>query len=143
MEESIREDWEDVCRRHKLRYVILFGSRVSSRVDKLSDWDFAVRFGRQPSVHEMVELLADMVNLVGDDRVDLVVLDRPGLPPALLHEVLWRGKPLCILDNDTYLWDKVKALALYQEYLQVFQPRLKAMVKRLAKRRTHKESQEI
>jgi len=69
--------------------------------------------GGDPVLREIIDLLADIMDLVGDDRVDLVVLDRPGLPPALLHEVLWRGKPLCILDRDAYLWDKVRALALY------------------------------
>ncbi len=126
--------WARLCRRYGLKYLVLFGSRASGKADRLSDWDFAARFGRRPGIREIVDLLADIMDLVRDDRVDLVILDRPGLPPALLHEALWRGKPLCILDRDAYLWDKVRALALYQEYLVVFRPGLEAMVKRLAKR---------
>jgi len=129
-----KDAWTRLCRRYGLKYLVLFGSRASGGADRLSDWDFAARFGRRPGIREIIELLADIMDLVGDDRVDLVVLDRPGSPPALLHEALWQGKPLCIFDRDTYLWDKVRALALYQEYLVVFRPRLEAMVKRLAKR---------
>ena len=132
-------DWEGLCRRHGLRYLLLFGSRVSGRPDGLSDWDLAARFGRRPSTRELLELIADLVEFLGDDRVDLVVLDKPGLPPALLYEALWRGKPLCILDREAYLWDKVRALALYQEYRLIFRPHLEAMVKALAKRGPRKE----
>ena len=134
--------WRKLCERYGLKYLVLFGSRASGQADGLSDWDFAVRFGRRPSIHEVVELLADLIELAGDDRVDLVVLDRP-LPPALLHEVLWRGRPLCVVDRDVYLWDRVKALALYQEYLLVFRPRLEAMVRRFAERGANKEGQEV
>ena len=126
--------WRRLCQRYGIKYLVLFGSRVSGKADRLSDWDFAARFGRRPGMREIADLLADIMDLVEDSRVDLVVLDRPGLPPALLHEALWRGKPLCILDRDTYLWDKVGALAFYQEYLLVFRPGLEAMVKRFAKR---------
>jgi len=107
------DTWTRLCQRYGLKYLVLFGSRVSGKGDRLSDWDFAARFGRRPGIREIADLLADIMDLVEDDRVDLVVLDRPGLPPALLHEALWRGKPLCILNRDTYLWDKVSALALY------------------------------
>ena len=131
--------WEGLCRRHRIRYLVLFGSRASGRVDGLSDWDIAARLGRRPSTRELLELIADIVELLGDERVDLLVLDRPGLPPALLYEVLWRGRPLCILDREAYLWDRVRALALYQEYRLVFRQRLLAVVEALAKRGAREE----
>ncbi len=135
--------WAEICRRHRLLHLILFGSRVEGYADRLSDWDFAVRFERKPSLRELAALAGDLASVVGDERVDIVVVDHRPLPPPLLHAIFWRGKPLCVRSREAYLWDKVRALALYQEYLQVFRPALEAMVERLAKRGAAKKSQEV
>ncbi len=123
--------WEELCKRHRLRYLILFGSRVHGGKDGLSDWDFAAKFGRRPSMRELIELIADLVEAVGDDRVDLIVLD--DAPPTLLFEALWKGKLLCLADREEYLWDRVKASSLYNEYTMVFKPMLVKKVFRNAK----------
>ena len=136
-------DWEAFCREKRLSYIILFGSRVEGRVDPLSDWDFAVRFGRRPSLLEVGGLAADISRLIGDERIDVLVLDNPRLPPPLLYEVYWRGRPLCILDKELYIWDKVRALSLYQEYRIVFRPLMLQMVERLAKRGAVEEGEEV
>lgn len=126
--------WEEICRRHGLRYLLLFGSRVSGRPDALSDWDFAAKWGRRPSAVEVLELLADLEEAVGSDRVDLVVLDEAGPPPALLAEALWGGRVLCVVDRAELLWDRVRAAALYAEYCLLFRPLAVRGVRRLAER---------
>ena len=128
------ERLRSICRRHRLLYLVFFGSRAGGKGDALSDWDFAARFGRKPSLHEVARLVGDITDILRDDRVDLVVLDRAGLPPALLYEALWRGKLVCMEDRDAYLWDRVRALSLYQEYRVVFRPALVEAMKRLAQR---------
>ena len=135
--------WNAVCRRHRLLYLVVFGSRVEGRADGLSDWDFGARFGRRPSLWEVAGLVNDLADAVGDERVDVVVLDDPSLPPPLLYAALWRGKPLCVADREAYVWDRVRALALYQEYLLVFRPGLEAMVERLAGRRPAEKGEEV
>ncbi len=42
--------WTRLCRRYGLKYLVLFGSRASGKTDRLSDWDFAARFGRRPGI---------------------------------------------------------------------------------------------
>lgn len=138
-----RVDWETFCRKMRLRYLILFGSRVSGRPDALSDWDFAARFGRRPSLLERGRLAAEIARLIGDERVDIVVLDDYRLPPPLLYEVYWRGKPLCIIDRELYLWDKVRALSLYHDYRIALHPLAVRMVWKLAKRGAVKEGEEV
>ena len=113
------------------------------RPDALSDWDFAVRFARRPSLLEVGALAAEIARLIGNDRVDILVLDYPELPPALLYEVYWRGKPFCIIDRELYLWDKVRALSLYHDYRIALYPLAVRMLQRLAKREAPKKSEEV
>lgn len=136
-------DWASFCRRAGIRYLILYGSRVHGRPDALSDWDFAARWGRRPSPLELGELAARLAELIGDERVDILVLDSARIPPPLLYEVYWRGRPLCILDRELYLWDKVRALSLYQEYRILFRPLALKMVEELAKRGVVEEGEEV
>jgi predicted nucleotidyltransferase len=138
-----RDAWMRLCKKYKLRYILLYGSRVKGLADTLSDWDFAVRFGRKPSLIEIGRLASDIADVIGDERVDILVLDDLHLPPPLLYEALWESKPLCIVDRETYNWDKVRALSLYQEYLTVFRPELEKMVEELAKRKPAKKSEKI
>jgi predicted nucleotidyltransferase len=135
--------WVGLCRRYRLRYIILYGSRAKGLADPLSDWDFAVRFGRKPSLLEVGSLASDIADIIGDERVDILVLDEPHLPPPLLYEALWEGKPLCILDREVYIWDRVRALSLYQEYQLIFRPELEKMVEELAKREPAKKGEKI
>ena len=44
------DTWTRLCQRYGLKYLVLFGSRASGNADRLSDWDFAARFGRRPGI---------------------------------------------------------------------------------------------
>ncbi len=110
--------WERVCSEHGLKYLTLFGSRAGGRVNGLSDWDVAVKFGRKYAPEEYLGLLAEIIEVVGSDAVDLIVLD--DAPPPLLFNALWGGSPLCIRDHGEYHWDRVKASAMFSDYLVDF-----------------------
>lgn len=60
--------------RHRgLRLLLLFGSRARGDADGGSDWDLG--YQATPEL-DPTSLLADLVGLLGTDRIDLVDLDR-------------------------------------------------------------------
>jgi len=118
-----REGFEDIGRRFRVKYIILFGSRVSGSVDAFSDWDFGVRFGRRVCLREYLDMLSALMDVVDSDYVDLVVVDDLfDSNPPLLYSILWEGKPVYIGDEETYHWDRVMASRLYNEYRLLFKP---------------------
>ncbi len=59
--------------------LLVFGNRVSGRPDSLSDWGFAARYGRSPSVHEVAELANYLAERLSVNSIDVVVLNDPSI----------------------------------------------------------------
>lgn len=133
---KLRSLMGDACDRFGLAYLLVFDSRVSGRPDSLSDWDFAARYGRTPSVHEIAELANYLAERLSVDSIDVVVLDDPNIPPPLLYEALWKGLLLYVGDREAYRWDRVRALSMYHEYVTIFKPGLREAVRWFARSRS-------
>ena len=74
-EHLVREVGRLACRYPGLRLLILFGSRARGDAHAGSDWDF----GCLADGHfDLFALLAELVSVLGTDRVDLVDLARAG-----------------------------------------------------------------
>ncbi len=80
----------------------LFGSVALQRAGKLSDVDLAVYLDDSLNSYERfdleLELLSDLGDIIGTDRVDLVVMN--DAPISLNFEIIKANHPLFIRDND-------------------------------------------
>lgn len=91
-----------LCQRHAVRLLTLFGSAVER--DDPGDLDF----GYLPSDETMpLALLTDLVDLIEDDRIDLVNLRTAG-PSARVAAMLGRG----LYEDEPGLWARSRDLAL-------------------------------
>lgn len=61
------------CRRHHIRRLSLFGSRMKGTARPDSDFDLLVEFepGRVPGLMGLAEMEAELSDLLGGNRVDL------------------------------------------------------------------------
>lgn len=80
----------------------LFGSVALQRAGKLSDVDLAVYLDDSLNSYERFDLglglLSDLGDIIGTDRVDLVVMN--DAPISLNFEIIKANHPLFIRDND-------------------------------------------
>ena len=98
-----KQDIVDVCRRHGIRLLVLFGSRASGRERPGSDVDLGVALDRLPqSLRERVELEDALERELEPDRpLHLVLLDDLN-STTLGREIYKTGKPL--YDRDGEQW---------------------------------------
>jgi hypothetical protein len=103
MKREIREQVEKFLEKQDavvLSY--LFGSVAQQRAGKLSDVDLAVYLDETLNSYEKfdleLELLSDLGDIIGTDRVDLVVMN--DAPISLNFEVINANHPLFIRDKD-------------------------------------------
>lgn len=77
--------------------VYAFGSRARGEARADSDYDLAVRLQRSYSLQEELRLRSRVVEELGTDAVDLVVLNRAR--PELRYEILSHGRRLYARDD--------------------------------------------
>jgi len=116
---TLRSRLESFCRSHGIEALYVFGSRAaeirgSMEADRLgtepsSDVDIAVRFsgGRRLSIREKAELAVALENLLGADRVDLVLLAEAD--PFLAVNVIRGERLFC---RDAYAADEYELYVL-------------------------------
>jgi predicted nucleotidyltransferase len=87
LSETQQEELESVRRRHGLRLILAFGSRVKGRVHDLSDLDLGVLAEVRPESpgRMLANLAPDLDAVFGGITVDIAVLN--GADPLLLGEV--------------------------------------------------------
>lgn len=89
----------------------LFGSQAKKTAGRVSDWDIAVYFKPQNDYLEWEEINADypqqeavwndLIDILGTDDVDLVVLNRA--PANIASSAIGEGLPLIIRDRGLFL----------------------------------------
>ncbi len=108
-------------RRPEVLEAYLFGSRATGRAQAHSDVDVAAFLSRIPDAPFgfEAELVTDLVAALGDNRVDVVLLNRA--PPLLYHRVLRDGVRLFARDLVATTVREGQALSRYCDYLPQLQ----------------------
>ncbi len=96
-----------IAEKWRVKYIILFGSRIRGKETPLSDWDIAIKFGRKITGREYIRVIGDLVEVLDTDRIDLVILDLD-IPVELAYSILWEGKPLVVLDKNELIDDRLR-----------------------------------
>jgi predicted nucleotidyltransferase len=126
----VLEKLKQLADRHELRDVYVFGSRAAEiaarvsgrsaeRVPGASDVDIAVepRQGRRLSARDRVRLAAELEDLFGAPRVDLVLLHEAGSLLAVdvvRGELLYTSDPLAQAEHELYILRRAADLAPFQ-----------------------------
>ncbi len=107
---------EALGRRPEVLEAYLFGSHAQDRAQPHSDIDVAVYVADVPDAPFgfEAELAADLMSLLGENRVDVVVLNRA--PPLLYHRVLRDGVRLFSRDARATTVREGRALSRYCDY---------------------------
>jgi len=74
LDERVKECLKRVGQRWGLRYIALFGSRAEGRASPRSDYDMAIKTGRDLDLVERGLLLGDLEECV-EGEVDMVLID--------------------------------------------------------------------
>ena len=84
---AVRAGIEQLCIRHKIKELSLFGSRVREDFTAASDFDFLVEFlpGAEIGLFEYSGIQVELEDLLGQ-RVDLVT--KTGLKPLIKDQIL-------------------------------------------------------
>lgn len=127
-----REALRQVARRHGVRLLVAFGSRVSGRAHAGSDLDLAVLQDR-PQVQDELQLIVDLQAALPASDVDVVWLDRAD--PLIAWHALQRpyllvGDPSELALHQLYAWRR------FVEYTPFFELEARA-VRRAIARRSH------
>ncbi len=103
-------------RRPEVLEAYLFGSRARLRAQAHSDVDVAVFLAEIPDspFGFEAELSADLMSALGENRVDVVLLNRA--PPLLYHRVLRDGVRLFSRDPRATTVREGRALSRYCDY---------------------------
>ena len=108
---------EALERRPEVLEAYLFGSHARGEAQAHSDVDVAVYVSDAPDAPfgYQAELTADLISALGDDRVDVVLLDRA--PPLLYHRVLRDGVRLLSRDLRATAVREGRALSRYCDWV--------------------------
>ena len=103
---------------YKVRFAILFGSRVTGKVIK-GDWDFAVYFSdfKLEYVADLIYGLSKYLK-VREDEIDVVPLNMfDHLPCQLILEILDKGKVLYYDDKEFFAWQWLRMRNICQDFM--------------------------
>lgn len=105
----------------------VFGSLSRGRVNSLSDIDIALLIDRDRIKEEIypygykADMLADLVQLLKTNDVDLVILDEAN--PLLRHRILYFGKIIYSRDERKRIKFQVDTINKYNDYKYLLKSR--------------------
>jgi len=121
---------EIFAREYKNNNIMLayhFGSQLKGKTGPLSDYDFAVLLSKKPSFEFKYELKNKLVNVLDDEKVDLIILNYA--PIELKYHVVATGK--IIFQKNSIIKTEFEAdtLSRYFDYLPVLRAQKKDIIK--------------
>lgn len=104
---------KELAQKHHLRLVLLFGSRVTGKIHKESDFDVAYLSEKKLSYDDEVDINFQFTNIFRHDRVDTVDIKRAS--PLLMFGIFRQCQVLFEIDNLVFPTYRVYAFKKYIE----------------------------
>lgn len=118
-----------IAQRYSLGMILLFGSRVSGRINQNSDFDIAFLPKKKLTGEEEVELNCKLMNVFGSDKIDTTNIKNAS--PFLTFEIA-RNPQLIFGEEKDFLKFKIAAFKKYIDHLPLFNLRNALIEKRQA-----------
>ena len=118
IEKKLESTFKRIGKKFGVSYAILFGSYASRTAIKESDLDIAVKLNKPPKTFKhKIKLITD-ISLEIERRVgietDIVIIN--DAPYTLSFEIFKKGKLIFLSNRKEYINDKVKTMAMYQDF---------------------------
>jgi predicted nucleotidyltransferase len=110
LDEATKARLFEIRRKHRIRLIVAFGSRVEGRLHEKSDLDLGVLLERR---ERPIEIYADLQAVFPDVAVDVALLN--GADPLLLNEVNGNCELLSGEELDFQQF-RLQAFHLYQDF---------------------------
>ena len=126
-----------VADKYGIVYAIAFGSAVEGRYIKgESDVDIAVKLKKidKSGVYSFLKRFASDLNL---DNVDVVIVNFA--PFSLVFDILSRGRVIFCKDEDELFEDRLKAIKMYDDWLNFSRYFIERKVEKVTRRGKHSE----
>lgn len=101
---------EELCRRHKVELLVLFGSALTAEAP--GDIDLAVGFAHGHR-HELLDFLDALYELIPGDHLDVMPLDTAG--PVALHRALTAPRVLFSITPQAFHERQIFAMMYYMD----------------------------
>jgi len=123
IQEKQNKKIEELAGKYGLRLVLLFGSRVSGKVHKESDYDVAYLPQKNLSFEQEIQINYEFTNIFQRDRVDTVDIRKA--PPLLLYaifkecQILYKEDDLIFPTRRAYAFKRyVEAKPMLEKFLK-------------------------
>lgn len=122
-----------IAQKYSLELILLFGSRVSKKTHKESDYDVAYLSKRDLTLEEEGKLMIDLAPLlkIPFEKMELVSLKN--LSPLFFKEIFTNAEVLFAKDETIFDRYKIYALRLFEEAKPIFEQTEKILKKQIAK----------
>jgi len=110
---------EKLAEKYRLSLVLLFGSRVSGKVHKHSDYDIAVLGDKPLDLMDEGKIICDFFPIFQTQEVDLTDLKKA--PPLLMKKIFDENKILFCRDLEIYYKYQAYSLKRFIEARQLFE----------------------
>ncbi len=104
---------EELAEKYNLRLILLFGSRVSNRIHKESDYDVAYLPKKNLRYEDEIDINLQFTRIFSHDRVDTV--DMRKAPPLLLYAIF--KECLVLFKEDNLIFPTYRAYAI-KKYIE-------------------------
>ncbi|MBU4293333.1 MAG: nucleotidyltransferase domain-containing protein [Actinobacteria bacterium] len=108
-------------KKHKeVLFAYIFGSQITKKTNKFSDIDIAIFIDKIKIDDELyrygyqAETLTDIMNLLGTNKVDLVILN--DVKPLLKHRVIYFGELIYSINEKERINFQVDTINKYMDY---------------------------
>ncbi len=120
---------EKIAQEYSLELVLLFGSRVSGRIRKESDFDVAYLSRTKLDLTQESQMIIELAKIFRSDNIDLVNLKnaKPLIFYSIFNEceVIYEAKPMIFSSLRAYSFKKlIENRFLYEEKFRRLQKRL-------------------
>lgn len=129
--EKQKQKIEETAKKYRLKLVLLFGSRVSGKTHKDSDYDVAYLPSGNLSFDEEIDINSKFISIFPqkDGRVDTVDLRR--ITPLLLYMIFRQCQVLFAMDNLIFPVYRAYVFKKYIEAKPVYAEKFKKLSKEI------------
>lgn len=93
------EELKDICIKHQIKMVLLYGSQVAGNTNFDSDVDLGLLI--EGDVYDSKAIIKDLMQIFSDNTIDVVILNHSD--PVLKFEVISNYRILFCEENDTFI----------------------------------------
>lgn len=126
-----KKELEQLCKKFRIKFLVLFGSQISKKTHKESDIDIAIYPAKDVSEKNKSKLEKELARLFKNPNIDLVNLKTSG--PLLQKEVVIKGKLLYAEDKESFPLFQMYAMSAYYEFQPYLELREKTIEEKMKK----------